>query len=307
MLLPATFSSKLLKKFRHRICATSFTIAATRMASSQAAPVPFATTIETLVANPGRVLLLDGGTGEELLRRGVPDDRKTWSATAVVNPEYHDILCGVHKNYYTSGSGAVATNSFGITPGVGFSDDDIRCHVGTAGRLARKVADELQQQNVADELQQHLQNVAGEAQQQQQNVADELLQQQQQQQKNGTSLTLSLPTYYVCGSLGPLLESYRPDKILPHARGREVYEIMVKALSPYIDSFLAETMGSFEKASQDIDGVAAGPPNDGLLRPQQLRDAPLWGERPRGHTPASVACLLGGGQIGGCHVQLLGA
>jgi len=43
------------------------------------------------------IFLLDGGTGEELFRRGMPDDRKTWSAKAVVEPKYHKVLKDVHK------------------------------------------------------------------------------------------------------------------------------------------------------------------------------------------------------------------
>jgi hypothetical protein len=44
-----------------------------------------------------RIILLDGGTGEELFRRGVPDDRQIWSAKAVVDSQYHNILKEVHK------------------------------------------------------------------------------------------------------------------------------------------------------------------------------------------------------------------
>lgn len=42
-------------------------------------------------------LLLDGGTGEELFRRGVPDDRSIWSAKAVVDNQYHGVLQQVHQ------------------------------------------------------------------------------------------------------------------------------------------------------------------------------------------------------------------
>lgn len=62
-----------------------------------------------------RIMLLDGGTGEELFRNGVPDDRKIWSATAVVHSQYHSKLKQVHESYFKAGSNAVTTNSYGIT------------------------------------------------------------------------------------------------------------------------------------------------------------------------------------------------
>ena len=52
---------------------------------------------DELQSNKDAILILDGGTGEELFRRGVPDDRKIWSATALVNTEYHAVLKQVHQ------------------------------------------------------------------------------------------------------------------------------------------------------------------------------------------------------------------
>ena len=62
---------------------------------------------------PQHVLFLDGGTGEELFRRGVPDDRKIWSATAVVKSEHHETLRGVHRSYVEAGSAMITANSYG--------------------------------------------------------------------------------------------------------------------------------------------------------------------------------------------------
>jgi S-methylmethionine-dependent homocysteine/selenocysteine methylase len=39
----------------------------------------------TVCRHISRVKLLDGGTGEELFRRGMVDDRKIWSANALVH------------------------------------------------------------------------------------------------------------------------------------------------------------------------------------------------------------------------------
>ena len=91
-----------------------------------------------LRSNKSETLILDGGTGEELFVRGVPDDRKIWSATAVVHPQYHSTLQQVHSSFVEAGADAITTNSYGIVPGVGFSIAEIQQHVATAGRLARE-------------------------------------------------------------------------------------------------------------------------------------------------------------------------
>ena len=105
------------------------------------------------------VLLLDGGTGEELLRRGMPDDRTTWSALAVSDPHYHTLLKDVH----------------------------------------------------------------------------------------------------------PLVESYRPDLILPHEQGVETYGHMIDAMSEHVDGFLAETMSSVEESMQATFAVNQRAPRKPLL------------------------------------------
>ena len=48
--------------------------------------------LKRLQSSKEESLLLDGGTGEELFLRGVPDDRKIWSATAIVHEKYHSIV-----------------------------------------------------------------------------------------------------------------------------------------------------------------------------------------------------------------------
>lgn len=154
--------------------------------------------------NKSETLILDGGTGEELFRRGVPDDRQIWSATAVIHPKYHSILQQVHASFVDAGADAITTNSYGIVPGVGFTLKDIEQHVATAGRLARECV---------------------------------------------SKSTL------VFGSLGPLVESYRPDLIMSHNKGVAFYTNMARALSSYADVFLAETMSSFEECIQVVDAV----------------------------------------------------
>ncbi len=59
-----------------------------------------------------RTVLLDGGLGTELMKRGIPQGfcPELWN---VENPE---ALRGVHADYFAAGSDAVTTNSFGGHP-----------------------------------------------------------------------------------------------------------------------------------------------------------------------------------------------
>eukprot|EP01084_Bolivina_argentea_P200926 343507_1 len=56
----------------------------------------------------------------------------------------------------------------------------------------------------------------------------------------------------VLGSLPPLLESYRPDKVFPFEEGRTWYTRIAEALNPYVDGFLAETLSSTEEMMQAL-------------------------------------------------------
>ena len=159
-----------------------------------------------------KYILSDGGTGEELFRRGVPDDRKIWSATAVVNEKYHSILNDVHVSFLDAGSDMITTNSYGIIPSVGFSKDEIEKYVALSGKIALDSTTKASRQ--------------------------------------------SSSPFIVCGSMGPLVESYRPDLIMDHDSGVEYYKIIVNALSPYVDAYLAETMSSVEEASQALDAIS---------------------------------------------------
>ena len=70
--------------------------------------------------NDGDVLLMDGGTGSELQRRGVnvlrgaTDRLKAWSATA--NIDNADVVRQVHRDYLRVGADIVISNNFWTTP-----------------------------------------------------------------------------------------------------------------------------------------------------------------------------------------------
>lgn len=89
------------------------------------------------------VMILDGGMGRELKRRGAPFRQPEWSALALM--EAPEVVREVHDDYINSGATVITTNSYAVVP----------FHIGEAtfkeqglslatlsGKLAREAADE---------------------------------------------------------------------------------------------------------------------------------------------------------------------
>lgn len=103
---------------------------------------------ETLDA--GDVLLIDGGMGTELQRRGVPMNEVAWSGAAVAtNP---DAVRETHEDYIRAGAKAIITNTFGSTRQMlepaGYGDQVEAVHRG-AVKLAKQARDNVGDQTVA--------------------------------------------------------------------------------------------------------------------------------------------------------------
>ena len=68
----------------------------------------------------GEILLMDGGTGSELQRRGVnvlkdaTDKLEAWSATS--NIDNPDVVIQVHQDYLRVGADIIISNNFWTTP-----------------------------------------------------------------------------------------------------------------------------------------------------------------------------------------------
>lgn len=59
------------------------------------------------------IVLIDGATGTELQRRGVPMDKLAWSGIAVLS--HPDAVRAVHEDYIRAGAEVIITNTFGST------------------------------------------------------------------------------------------------------------------------------------------------------------------------------------------------
>ena len=58
------------------------------------------------------IKILDGGMGQLLLEKGVISMGTLWSASALLEKKYHQILVDAHLSYINAGSDIIVTNTF---------------------------------------------------------------------------------------------------------------------------------------------------------------------------------------------------
>lgn len=89
----------------------------------------------------GETIILDGGTGTDIQRRGVPMDGATWCAEA--NLSHPDVVRAVHDDYIRAGADVVTANTF-ASSALLFNhagrDADIAKVDGAAMRIAKEAA-----------------------------------------------------------------------------------------------------------------------------------------------------------------------
>jgi methionine synthase I (cobalamin-dependent) len=92
----------------------------------------------------GEVIVLDGGTGTELQRRGVPMDAAAWCGPATL--EHHTTLTAIHRDYITAGADVVTANTFAssrvMLDGAGLGDrvEEVVSRAVDAAHAARRLA-----------------------------------------------------------------------------------------------------------------------------------------------------------------------
>ena len=59
-----------------------------------------------------KVRILDGGMGQELLARGMNSSGTLWSAKALIEDRYHNLVKNVHKDFIKNGAEVIVTNTF---------------------------------------------------------------------------------------------------------------------------------------------------------------------------------------------------
>ena len=56
--------------------------------------------------------ILDGGMGQELLAKGLKAKGSLWSATALIEKKYHQLVVDAHLDFIKSGADVIVTNNF---------------------------------------------------------------------------------------------------------------------------------------------------------------------------------------------------
>ena len=56
--------------------------------------------------------ILDGGMGQELLKRGLKPQGTLWSASALIEKKYHQLVIDAHLDFIKSGADVIVTNNF---------------------------------------------------------------------------------------------------------------------------------------------------------------------------------------------------
>ena len=101
----------------------------------------------------GHVLVIDGGMGTELQRRGVPMDEVVWSGAAVLS--HPEVVRAVHEDYIRAGADVIITNTFGSTRqmlgGAGLGDQVEQVH-RRAVALAQEARDATARVAIAGSL-----------------------------------------------------------------------------------------------------------------------------------------------------------
>ena len=59
-----------------------------------------------------KVRILDGGMGQELLRKGLKTKGTLWSTSALLDEKFHQLVIDVHLSFINSGADVIVTNNF---------------------------------------------------------------------------------------------------------------------------------------------------------------------------------------------------
>ena len=56
--------------------------------------------------------ILDGGMGQELLSKGLVSKGTLWSASAILDKKFHNLVVDIHLSFINSGADVILTNTF---------------------------------------------------------------------------------------------------------------------------------------------------------------------------------------------------
>ena len=83
--------------------------------------------------------ILDGGMGQELLAKGLKSKGSLWSATALLDERYHNLVIEAHLDFIRSGADVIVTNNFSARR-VRMSQNKVEEQFNYANEKAAKLA-----------------------------------------------------------------------------------------------------------------------------------------------------------------------
>ena len=97
-----------------------------------------------------KIRILDGGMGQMLLAKGLKPKGSLWSATALVDKKYHELVVEAHLDFIKSGAEVITTNNFAARR-IRMIQNNVEDHFNyaneKAGELAVK-AKEISKKNI---------------------------------------------------------------------------------------------------------------------------------------------------------------
>lgn len=164
-----------------------------------------------------KITLLDGGMGQELVRRSGDKPTPLWATRVML--DHPGMVQAIHADYFAAGASLATANTYAI-------HHDRLENFGLDDQFAILHAKALAEAESA-------------------------------RAAHGGGL--------IAGSLGPLVASYRPETLPPHAEAVAKYAEVAALLAPRVDLLIGETVASVAHARALIEGALQGAP-----------DTPLW-------------------------------
>jgi len=158
------------------------------------------------------VTLLDGGMGQELIRRSGDDPTPLWATRVMI--DHPGMVRAIHADYFAAGATIATTNTYAIHH----------------DRLIKFALDHRFH-----------------------DLHDAAL-------SEAEAARAAHGKGRIAGSLGPLVASYRPDTLPPHAEAVAKYAEVAGILAPRVDLLIGETVASVAHAAALIDGARQAAP-----------------------------------------------
>ena len=89
--------------------------------------------------------ILDGGMGQELLARGMQTHGTLWSANAILNEKYHQLLLDTHRDFVKAGAEVIVTTTF-TTRKKRLKENNIEDKFEYLNKKAGEIANQLKQE-----------------------------------------------------------------------------------------------------------------------------------------------------------------